>query len=915
MLARPARSSAPARPSAALDALASTRIVAPRIASGALPRAGLVERLMDARRKRCIVVQGPPGSGKTSALLALRAQLMTHGFHVAWLTLVSEDQDLDTFLPALLASLQQVNRNAVRTASLLASGGPRNAEAVEHCVIALAQDLADIDGELVLIVDDAQHLTNTAVLQALTWLLEYASPRFHLALATRDPLQHPLGTAVARLRQLQGCVEFSWPDLQFSASESEQFLRQRLGAVGHDEAMRLHERTDGWIAGLQLLCLHYRDQKAGVREPPLRDASAFAAYFEEHVLAHLSAHDVDLLTRAAICGRFCAGLCSALADRPETAVQIERRLGELHRDNLFIHQLQDRDRTVWWRLHPLLREVLQARLDAGPADLGVQLHQRAWAWFAEHGSLPEAVHHAVLAGACEAAAQTVQDRVRALLTQGEFALVKALLRRLPSDAVDQRAGLRLALAHVHLNSRELDALDGDLAALVRLPLEPPQRAELDLLRFAATLHRDDADGAKQLLPLLAQLPEGADALLVSMRANLLAWAHLSRGEYALAREVLSRRDPQHDGPVARLTGLCLEGLSHTLEGRLTEAEHLYRRVLDAECDGPAGVQVSNMAAALLGDVLYELDELEAACALLDPRIDLIEHAGIPEAILRAAIVLASAHWLCGRRLEALSQLDRLEDYAAKHGLVRLQAHALCLRVRMQHQRGEMLAVSDALCKLDDLAAQRRTKEDSVSQEITRLAERAQVSVHLHRGELALAAEGLRALVRRSSASGRLRPVAGFLTQLALVERARGNEAGAIDTLVEALRLGHRLGLVHTLLDASRRVPAALHALLASDALDPVLRFYAQRLLEVAARKREMQLVMPQPPARTTPLEPLKDRETEILSLLAQALPNKKIARILGLSPETVKWHLKNIYAKLGVTARDAAVARARDMQL
>jgi LuxR family maltose regulon positive regulatory protein len=914
MTSRHADLRASTRPAAVAETLATTRSVAPRMPGGLLPRAALVDRLMDARRKRCIVVQGPPGCGKTSILLAMRGQLITHGFQVAWMSLAPEHNEVEALVQGLLASLGDLDRGAVRTASLLASGGLVSQGAVEHCMIALAQDLGD-HGDVVLMVDDVHQVTTPDALQVLTWLLDYAPARFHLVLASRELPDHPLGTAVARLKQLQLTADFAWADLRFTLQESNDFLCQRLGAIGDEEATRLHERTDGWIAGLQLLTLRHKDQQAGARDMLLRDAGTFAAYFEHHVLAHVSAEDIEMLTRASVCDRFCADLCRALLDSPETAARIEQRLSRLDRDKLFIHEIHERDKTVWWRLHPLLREVLLARLESEPAGIVAGLQRRAWAWFAQYGSLSEAVRHAVLAGESEAAAAMVEACVRDLLNQGEFALVKSLLRQLPAEVVERRTGLHFALAQVHLNSRDLAALDAAIGSLERETLDAMQRMELDLLRCASALHRDDVDGAAGLLPAIERLPPGSDALLASSRANLLAWMHLARGEYVLAREVLSRSDARHEGPVSRLTGLCLEGLSHTLEGRMAEAEHLYRRVLDAECEEPGGMQVSHLAAALLGDVLYELDELEAACGLLDSRMDLIEHAGIPEAVLRAAIVLASAHWLCGRRLEALAQLDRLEDYATSRGLARLQAHALCLRVRLQQQRGEMLAVSDALCKLDELAGRRRGLDDSVSQEILRMAERAQVAVYLHRGELAAAAAALRSLLLRFQPTGRQRPVVGMLAQLALVESARGNESVAVSTLEDMLRLAHHLGLVRTVLDASRRVPAALHRLLEAQALDPVLRFYVQRLLEVAARTRTSIAIAAEAPVSNEPAEPLKERELEILGLLAQALPNKKIARVLGLSPETVKWHLKNIYTKLGVTARDAAVARARDLQL
>ncbi len=897
------------------DTLGATRFAAPRFPMGLVPRTALVDRLMAARRSRCIVVQGPPGSGKTSTLLAFRRALLTHGFEVAWLSLAPEDNELAAFLQALSSSIAEVDAVSARNASLLASSGQRDSQAMEHFAIALAQDLSRRTGDLVLVIDDLHLLTHPGVLQVLQWLLEYSPPSFHLVFASREAPNHPLGTAIARWRQRQSAAEFSLADLRFSPDESEQFLRERVGSISHEEAMLLHARTDGWVAGLQLLSLGYQPRAVAVPEVPLNDAGGFARYFELHVLAHLPPELIRLLTQASACQSFCGELCAAMMGGGDSVARIEQQLFELDRKGLFITQEDNKAPQVWWRLHPLLREVLNARMVSMSEDSRRELHRRAWRWFAARGSVGEAVRHAVLAGEDDAAAQTVEAGARDLLARGEFAQMSAVLGRLPEGLVERRAALRFARAHVRLNSRDLQALDADIDALDTGELPPLQRAELDLLRCGAALHRDDVDLASRLALTFAALPPGADALLATMHANFLAWVHLANGEYARAREVLHQNHSQ-DSPVARLTGWCLLGLSHTLEGRMVDAEHLYRQVLqEAETHGAGGVQVANLAAALLADVLYELDELEAVCSLLDHRMDLIEHAGMPEAILRAAMVLTSAHWLCGRRLEALAQLDRLEDFSTRHGLPRLQAHALGLRVRLLQQRGEMLAVSDALCRLDDIAARRSGMEDSVSQEIHRLAERAQVSVHLHRGELAAAAVGLRRLLARFREVGRMRPAAALMAQLALAERAMGHTPAGMPMLVDALRQAHRLALLRTLLDASRRVPAALKELVDGQTLDPVLDFYARRLLTVAARQRQQAAAAASVAAPPGQLEPLKERELEILGLLAQALPNKKIARILGLSPETVKWHLKNIYTKLGVTARDAAVARARDLHL
>jgi len=480
-------------PAATAEPVASTKFVPPRSVPGLLPREALLQRLMEARRKRCIVVQGPPGAGKTTTLLALRRLLMTHGFEVAWLSLTPEDNELGMFFECLLASLGRVDAAGVQAAALLGGAGGADTQALEHRVIALAQGLSQRSEPLVLMLDDAHWLTDPRVLQALQWLLDYAPARLHLVLASRDAFAHPLGTALARLRQLQAGIEIGAADLRLSPAETGRFLRERLGSVTDAEALRLHELTDGWIAGLQLIAMNCERLGAAALAMPLRDADGFAAYFEREVLAHLSAEDLALLSAAAVCNRFCAGLCRALLDSPEPAARLQQRLARLERGNLFITQVQGRDEAVWWRLHPLLREVLHARLAQQGSDAALPLHRRAWQWFSAHGSVVEAVRHAVVARECEAAAQMVDACARTLLAQGEFGQLLGLLRLLPPQALEDHSGLRLARAQVHLHSRELPALDQDIAALAGLALAPLQRAELDLLRCGAALQRDDAD--------------------------------------------------------------------------------------------------------------------------------------------------------------------------------------------------------------------------------------------------------------------------------------------------------------------------------------------------------------------------------------------------------------------------------------
>jgi LuxR family maltose regulon positive regulatory protein len=196
-------------------------------------------------------------------------------------------------------------------------------------------------------------------------------------------------------------------------------------------------------------------------------------------------------------------------------------------------------------------------------------------------------------------------------------------------------------------------------------------------------------------------------------------------------------------------------------------------------------------------------------------------------------------------------------------------------------------------------------------EVRIIARRATLERHLHAESFTAATELLPALIEDSQSNRRWRRVVAMRVQMAVIEQGRGRPVEAREQFLEALRQGHRLGLVRSLLDAWSGVPLMLDAALADNTLDPVIRFYAQRLLDIAGST----VAGNQQDASAESASILSVRELDVLGLVAQALPNKKIARVLNLSPETVKWHMKNIFYKLEVTGRDQAIAKVRDLEL
>lgn len=901
-----------ARSPRTIEPVPSTKLRPPRAARRLVPRDALLARLTNARRQRCLVVQGPAGSGKTSTLVAWRQALLLLQFDVAWLSLAPEDNEPTRFFGCLLASLGAVDAAVVREATLL-MGRDSDEMALEHWVITVVEALAARPGELVLVLDDVQCLEEPRIHQALQWLLDYAPPNFHLVFGSRNAL--PL--SLARLRA-QGLVsEFDLRDLRFSAEESEQFLREQLGRIDRRDAQTLHELTDGWVAGLQLFAIDLRAKKGGgFARMQVRDAEAFARYFEREVLVNVAADDLELLTRAATCNRFCASLCATLLGQPQAVASMTSRLARLDSDNLFVSQVSAHDQESWYRLHPLLREILLARVGKLSETEQQALHALAWRWFEARGHVDEAVRHAARAGDAQAAADIVASCAVDMMGRGELAQVADLMRRLPTKQVQARFVLRLVNGYLCMYVHNLDAVEVALRALeAELPGRTPhERFAVRLLRGALALRRDDSEALRALQPELQELPPDAQNFALAGRAHLLAWLHMHENRFDLARAVLAESVVPGMAPSRRLVGRALEGMSLAIEGRMLDAERVLRDVhRECETRGAALVDVAGLAAAFLGEALYEFNELEAVCHLLEPRIEVLERTSLPDAALRALLVLSRASWWLGRRLEALDHLARLEDYGARYQLDRVIAHALALRLRVHVAEGESSQAATVLDKLAALTARYANATSGTAAEICRIDARSRAHVCLEQRDFGGAVAILVPLLERTIAAGRSAQAARMHASLAVAQAGRGNHDAAREQLLEALRLAHRLGLVRSVLDASLHIPAMLEALITDKGVDPVLVFHAKRLLAASDKVRQAAQARPVAAEATGVPHLLNDREREVLSLVAQALPNKKIARVLGITPHTVKWHLSKAYAKLGISERDEAVARMRDL--
>lgn len=921
------KTSAPIEPALAAT-LDRSRLLPPRSGSRVIPRDRLVSRMIEARRLRCIVLKGPAGCGKSTSLVALRQQLLPLGFDVAWLSLNQEDNELGRFIDYLLGSLAQVEPAMVQEASLLEAHG-FDSESVERTVITLVRGIASHAREVVLVLDDLHTVTDVGIHQALQWLLEYAPANLHLVLGTRSSV--PL--SLARLRGNEQILELDLRDLRFTPEETEQFLRQQVGEISAQDARELHDLTDGWVAGLQLLAVNRRKTPRAAEAAPqelLRDHQAFADYFQRLVLSRLSATDVELLVHTAVCHRFCASLCAALVGRPEAVGEAMELLNRLESDNLFLIALDSPEQENWYRLHPLLRETLLRLFAEQSAEHQRTVHARAWNWLREHEQLVDAVRHAVAGGQAAAAAQLVEDRLEALYAQGDLRILVELARLLPREQIQTSIRLRILLARMQVFSRDFEACDESVAQLDAdiPPDDEDARFRVAMLRAVLAVQRDNTAEAMQVLPQLLHPPKEANAVLIGGSLNILSWLYMNCGEFERARQIQLERPALlvNDVPLlgtagGSLQGRCLIGLSLAMEGQIAQAERIYREVIfEAQRHGRACADALHLATALLGDTLYESNEVEAALQLLEPQIDLLERISIPDSVLRALEVMGKAHWAAGNQREAFAYMERLDDYARHHNLDRLQAHALAWQVQWHLLLGEVVAAETKIARLDAIGARHPEAMRSPRKDIFVIIENAHVRWEALHGDLHSATLRLNRMIELTEQDNRRLAVTRLTMLRAVFDTQRGQLDEAREKILDVLRAGHRYGQLRSVLDAHPEALELIEKLTHDQPLDAVLEFYVERLRATRHKMPGSRQARDEGAAAHGGLslgagmEPLSERELEVLRLLAQALPNKKIARALGLSHETVKWHLRHIYSKLGVGSRDEAVARLRDAE-
>jgi LuxR family transcriptional regulator, maltose regulon positive regulatory protein len=891
----------------------TTKLFSPSLPARRVARPLLVSQLEEGVRlgRRLSLVSAPAGFGKTCLVTEWLAAT-DHAY--AWVSLDEGDNDPVRFFRYLLAALQKVYPGVGESAASLL-GGPQQ-PALESLIAVLVNDLAAAGQPVVLVLDDYHLIRNTNTHQAMQLLIERIPSGMHIVLVTReDP---PLG--LARLRVRGQMTEIRVADLRFTLEESGQFLETSLGAsLPAGSVASLEERTEGWIAGLQLASLSLQGRQ---------DVDEFITAFNgsHHYIIDYLADEVlrrqppeirEFLGQTAILERMCAEPCDAViykggatpVNDPDGSSSpfsnSASMLSYLEKSNLFLIPL-DETRT-WFRYHHLFADTLRTESRGNPIK---ERHARAAHWYELHGYPADAIHHFRAAEDLTSAMRVVEEAASDLVRLGELSTLLAWIDLLPEEWVRSNPvlatykgmilliGEHVTEAHSFAASAQ-DSISDEAPAILRGRLA-------GLQAFLATAQGDNArtlDLCQQAADLLG---EEDDTLLGFILAKL-GQSQQQAGDIPAALATF-RRALEVVRRIGRgmATAVVYSNLALITQilGRRREAEAICRQGL-AECQDSRGraVPVAILIDVALGVIQYQSNQLDQAESRLNQVMETSRQLGFSTIMVGGRNTLSLIQYARGDHPGAYTSLEETISQAEQAGAQGIARTAASVRADLKLRDGKLDPAAEWLesshLPFDTIDLQRQTEYFTACRVMARqkrFAEAQQLVDELRRVDVL---HGCNAYL-----------IVDWILQADLYA-ALGDSVRAVQSLERAVRLAAEEDLRRPFLDYGTAVLPLVEQ----------VRGAAPRFVDALVERDPGQEITNSPiePARVSASEvleePLSERELDVLRLLALGLSSRDIAGRLVLSEGTARWHVNNILAKLGVHSRSQAVAAARQLGL
>lgn len=906
--------------------LLETKLYIPPVRPNLVSRPRLVERLSAGLHQRLTLISAPAGFGKTTLL---SEWIVSTDRPVAWVSLDEGDNDPARFWAYAVAALRRIEARIGEAAlALLRSPEP---PPIEPVLTTLINEITAIPEHFVLILDDYHVIAAQPIHDALAFLLDHlplhACPDgqyrgMHLVIATRaDP---PL--PIARLRGRGHVAEIRQADLRFIPAEVAAFLKQVADLdLSADDIATLTARTEGWIAGLQMAVVSMRGREdiPGFVASFTGSHEYIADYLSDEVLSQQLESVRTFLLQTSVLDRLTGPLCDAVTGQGGGQQVLEG----LKEANLFVVSLDDERR--WYRYHHLFVSLLRQRLQQTRPEIVAELHRRASVWFEQNGLVAEAVGHALEAGDLDRVEQLVAERALTMIYHGELATLTGWLETLSHQTVRSRPWLCVAYAWVLGYAGQPGGVEPvlqDAEEALEDSDEPVERRRIAghiaaIRAYTSVQNREVSRAVALTREALEQLPESdlmvrsfttaVAAIALRMSGDLVAAVQATTEAIALAQAA--------DADYIAIDVRCDLAKLQMARGQLRRAAATCYDALRL-VGGPIGqgkwsLPITGYISAHLSLVLREQNDLDAALRYARDGVKVCRRWGQKGYLGLAYVALAKtlrAMGDAGGALEAIQQAEQV--------VTDLPSSIVAL-VRV----GE---VEIRLAQGDTAAARRWVQASGLSVEGELEFHRHQeyrtlARVLIAQGELGDALSLLARLLEMAGAAGAVGLAIEVLVVKAVALQARGQVDQALATLKRALALAEPEGYVRIFIEEGTPMIQLLRQATARRiAVDYASRLLAALEAETADEQFALSLSKERALGEGPVLsgvegwvEPLSEREVEVLRLLITHLSRREIADELCISVNTVRFHIKNIYGKLGVHSRSDAVRRAEELRL
>lgn len=874
-----------------IEPLLITKLKIPRIHAEVLERQRLLDMLKKQQLHPLTVITASAGSGKTTLAHMWANQL---NYPIAWYSIDAGDNDPKRFWTYFIAALQTVaSESGISAQKALSS----SAGHIETILTILINELAEQDKELTLVLDDYHEIELAEINEGMSFFIENMPPQLHLIISSRAEPDLPL----ARLRARRQLLEITAKDLRFTESEIHAFFNDLIGfELNAKQIQALENRTEGWIAGLQMagLSMQHQDDLEAFITAFTGSHHHILDYLVEEVLDQQSDEVQQFLLQTSILDRLTANLCETVAQLPDA----QGILTDLGQRNLFIVPLDDERK--WYRYHQLFAEFLKNRLQEHHPELISTLHTRAALWFIKQDMIPEAVEQLINAERYEDTADLIEEHgVHIFWSNREWVSLRRWLDALPRNIVFKRPTLCAAYAWAYL----LTGQPGEVAFYMEAAesaLSPEDDndtlGEVYALKAEYAMIQGDFVTALEFASDALDYLSDDNLILSSLVLQIKGYVYRNMGNVKEASLYLSeahRTSLSAGKLMVSVFALTDLGDVKVLQGRLNEAKDVYQQIIDEGEDTYSSTPIS--AQMGLADIYREYNQLEKAIEMLHQGIELAEQYNIPSVIRNGNVLLSYALFAHGDVEEAMQACDFAVNSAERSGVERIvaqaRAHQMNLSIKQNKlSRAEEWVASRQLSVDEDISYERELE----------LVVFARLLIAQEKYESAIIL--LNRILANANADGRYGNMIEDTVLISLAYEKSGDTTNALTHLGQAIEFAVDENYIRVFVDGGLII-AKLLRLLATDS--PHTNYLRQILDAFEATPPETVRI------EGELIEDLSEREMDVLRLLAVGMSNRDIADQLIIGNSTVKTHTLNIYRKLNVNNRTHAVTRARSLSL